>query len=216
MKLISLREILQTHHLTQHRLQMFSIFFTFIFPYAHTHTHACTQTHACTCTQTRTHTRPFLRPLHGTTVSYSRATNAHERIRTNKQTKKSPTMLRRELMDMTNVCDAEAVSRPPLFSSISFISSPAPLPPFLCRLEFISNQRASRELQLLITYSFAFLHINDCRVFGGAFLPQWFKGTSVAVLSGETRGVGGVGGGGLARGEAPRLANPSPHRRNPP
>lgn len=59
-------------------------------------------------------------------------------------------------------------------------------PPFLCRLEFISNQRASRELQLLITYSFAFLHINDCRVLVG-FLPQWFKGTSVLCSPGRRR-----------------------------
>lgn len=66
-----------------------------------------------------------------------------------------------------------------------FSSSP---PPFLCRLEFISNQRASRELQLLITYSFAFLHINDCRVLVG-FLPQWFKGTSVLCSPGR-RGDG--------------------------
>lgn len=64
-----------------------------------------------------------------------------------------------------------------------FFSSP---PPFLCRLEFISNQRASRELQLLITYSFAFLHINDCRVLVG-FLPQWFKGTSVLCSPGRRR-----------------------------
>lgn len=64
-----------------------------------------------------------------------------------------------------------------------FFSSP---PPFLCRLEFISNQRASRELQLLITYSFAFLHINDCRVLVG-FLPQWFKGTSVPCSPGRRR-----------------------------
>lgn len=64
-----------------------------------------------------------------------------------------------------------------------FLSSP---PPFLCRLEFISNQRASRELQLLITYSFAFLHINDCRVLVG-FLPQWFKGTSVLCSPGRRR-----------------------------
>lgn len=56
-----------------------------------------------------------------------------------------------------------------LVFSVSFISFPSPLPPFLCRLEFISNQRASRELQLLITFSFAFLHINDCRVFGRVF-----------------------------------------------
>lgn len=65
-----------------------------------------------------------------------------------------------------------------------FFSSP---PPFLCRLEFISNQRASRELQLLITYSFAFLHINDCRVLVG-FLPQWFKGTSVLCSLGRRDG----------------------------
>ncbi len=51
-------------------------------------------------------------------------------------------------------------------SFILFSSFPSPL---LCRLEFISNQRASRELQLLITHSFAFLHINDCRVLMGIF-----------------------------------------------
>lgn len=43
----------------------------------------------------------------------------------------------------------------------SFFINPSPRS---CRLEFISNQRASVELLLLITHSFAFLHINDCRV----------------------------------------------------
>lgn len=70
-----------------------------------------------------------------------------------------------------------------------FLSSLFLLPsPFLCRLEFISNQRASREPQLLITYSFAFLHINDCRVLV-RFLPQWFKGTSVLCSLGKSRDV---------------------------
>lgn len=68
---------------------------------------------------------------------------------------------------------------------ISFISFSPPLPLFLCRLEFISNQRASRELRLLITYSFAFVHINDCRVLVG-YLPQWFKGTSVLCSLGRS------------------------------
>ena len=72
--------------------------------------------------------------------------------------------------------------------SVCFISLYFTLPPFLCRLEFISNQRASRELQLLITFSFAFLHINDCRVLVG-FLPQWFKDTSVLCPPGR-RGDG--------------------------
>lgn len=64
-----------------------------------------------------------------------------------------------KVMDMTKIW-----VKAPFFCC--FLSSPLspPLPPFLCRLEFISNQRASRELRLLITYSFAFLHINDCRL----------------------------------------------------
>lgn len=76
--------------------------------------------------------------------------------------------------------------------SLSFMSFSSPLPPFLCRLEFISNQRASRELQLLITFSFAFLHINDCRVFGGVFCRSGLKAPQSRVLPGG----GGEGGGG--------------------
>ena len=58
----------------------------------------------------------------------------------------------------------------------SFIPLSLPLPsPILYRLEFISNQRAFGELRLLITHSFAFLHINDCRVFGGDFCRSSLK-----------------------------------------
>lgn len=88
-----------------------------------------------------------------------------------------------KLMDMTNFWVNASLFRCFLSFFHLFFSSP---PPFLCRLEFISNQRASRELQLLITYSFAFLHINDCRVLVG-FLPQWFKGTSVLCSPGRRR-----------------------------
>lgn len=88
-----------------------------------------------------------------------------------------------KLMDMTKIWVEASLFRCFLYFFHLFFSSP---PPFLCRLEFISNQRASRELQLLITYSFAFLHINDCRVLVG-FLPQWFKGTSVLCSPGKRR-----------------------------
>lgn len=96
-------------------------------------------------------------------------------------------------MDQDKIWVEASLFRCFLYFFHRLFSSP---PPFLCRLEFISNQRASRELQLLITYSFAFLHINDCRVLVG-FLPQWFKGTSVL-----------WGGGKMARGKAPSLSNP--------
>lgn len=65
-----------------------------------------------------------------------------------------------------------------------FSFSLSPPPP--CRLEFISNQRASGEPSLLITYSFAFLHINNCRVF--TLLSQCFRAATPWV---SQEGAGG-------------------------
>ena len=48
----------------------------------------------------------------------------------------------------------------PLFSCLSIHFTL----PLSCRLEFISNQRATDERPILITLSFAYLHINDCRL----------------------------------------------------
>ena len=47
---------------------------------------------------------------------------------------------------------------------------PLPLP---CRFECISNQRATDKRPILITLSFAYLHINDCRLccFSAAVVP---------------------------------------------
>ena len=53
----------------------------------------------------------------------------------------------------------EAQYRPSFF--LIFSLSPLPLS---CRLEFISNQRETDKRPILITLSFAYLHINDCRL----------------------------------------------------
>lgn len=92
--------------------------------------------------------------------------------------------------------EASPFRRLPSFFHVVLLSPP----PFLCRLEFISNQRASRELQLLITFSFAFLHINDCRVFGGVFCRSGLKAPQSRVLPG---GGGGGGETGQRRGSEP-------------
>lgn len=44
---------------------------------------------------------------------------------------------------------------------------------FSCRSEFICNQRATDKRPILITLSFAYLHINDCRLccFSAAAVP---------------------------------------------
>lgn len=58
--------------------------------------------------------------------------------------------------------------------SCSFASFLAHHPlPLSCRFEFISNQRATEKRPILIIPSFAYLHINDCRLccFSAAVVP---------------------------------------------